>query len=151
MLFIAQRARVSPEVIIDMRLRNMTWMNIMLHYRLSPEILYIPVKKVHGPPYGKAYGYYKNKPRKEWKRIVLDDEDIINLVNLRFISTHHKYPPEAIIEMRSKGKEFIEINENIKKEKGSDTDSKRSIEKEMIKEKGKNKDKDKGGKQKGKD
>jgi len=136
-LFMANRARVEPSVIIDFRLRNRGWMDIMLHFGLSPEMLYVPVKRVYGPPFGKAYGYYKNKPRKDWKLIVLDDNDVINLVNLRFVSEHYGYPPERVIEMRAKGKTFIEINKDIEKEKKSKREDIRGDGKE-------NRDKQKG-------
>lgn len=115
--FIAQRAHVAPSVIINMRLSGTPWINIMLHYRLSPEILYVPVKVVHGPPYGKAYGHFKNRPRKEWRKIHLDDSDVINLVNLRFESEHYGVPPERVIEMRSKGRDFVGIHDDIRKER----------------------------------
>ncbi len=134
--FIASRARVEPSVIIDFRLRNRGWMDIMLHFGLSPEILYVPVKRVYGPPFGKAYGYYKNKPKKDWKYIVLDDDDVINLVNLRFVSEHYGYPPEKVIEMRSKGKAFIEINREIERE--------RKVKRENIKERDSYKGKKRG-------
>ncbi|MBI5039070.1 MAG: hypothetical protein HZC13_04835 [Nitrospirae bacterium] len=114
--FIAERAHVAPSVIINMRLSRTTWFNIMLHYRLSPEILYVPVRVVHGPPYGKAYGHFK-KPRREWKKIVLDDDDVVNLVNLRFTSNHYGIPPERVIQMRTEGRNFVTINDEIKKER----------------------------------
>lgn len=142
---IAQRAHVRPATIIDLRLRGKTWMDITLHFGLSPEIFYVPVREVvTGPPYGKAYGYYKKKPRKEWRKIVIDDDDVINLVNLRFISKHYSYEPEKVIKLREGGKNFIVINEEVAKEKKSG--------KEKIKEKGENgKEKHKGnGKGKGK-
>ena len=79
LFFIAGRANVEPGVIADLRLRGMSWIEITLHYGLSPEIFYVPVAvKVKKGPYGRAYGYYEKKPRKEWKSIVLDDDDIIN-------------------------------------------------------------------------
>jgi len=115
--FIARRAHVAPSVIIDMRLSGMTWFNIMVHYRLSPEILYVPVRVVHGPPYGKAYGHFKNRPRKEWKKIVLDDSDIVNLVNLRFETEHYGIPPERVMELRSTGRDFVSIHDDIEKER----------------------------------
>lgn len=119
--YIAKRARVTPETIIDLRLGGMTWIDITFRYGLSPEIFYVPVKEVEvveiGPPYGKAYGYYKNKPKKEWKSIVFTDDDVINLVNLRFISEHYGYPPEAVIKMRSKGKSFVTLNDEVRLEK----------------------------------
>lgn len=117
--FIAQRAQVLPTVIVDLRLAGRSWIDITLHFGLSPEIFYVPVKvKIKDPPYGKAYGYYKNKPRKEWREIRLSDGDIINLVNLKFISEHHKFPPEEVISMRTEGKNFVFINDEIKKRKG---------------------------------
>lgn len=116
-LFISQKARTAPSVIIDLRIRGRSWMDIIIHFGLSPEIFYVPVRAVHGPPYGKAYGYYKNKPKKEWKRIVLDDDDIVNLVNLRFISKHYGYSPDNVIQMREKGKSFIDINHEIREVK----------------------------------
>jgi hypothetical protein len=144
--FIAQRANVRPANIIDLRLRGKTWMDITLHFGLSPEIFYVPVREVvvTGSPYGKAYGHYKKKPRKEWRKIALDDDDVINLVNLRFISKHYSYEPEKVIKLREGGKNFIVINEEVAKEKKG--------RKEKIKEKGENeKGKYKGnGKGKGK-
>jgi hypothetical protein len=73
---------------------------------------------VSGPPYGRAYGYYKNKPKKEWKTIVLSDDDVVNLLNLKFMSEHYDYPPEKIMKMLWEGKEFVSINDEIRKERG---------------------------------
>jgi len=50
--------------------------------------------------------------------VVLNDVEVVNLVNLRFISEYHKIPPERVIEMRGKGEKFIDIHEKIIKEKG---------------------------------
>jgi hypothetical protein len=132
--FIAKMARVKPATIIDLRLGGKTWMNIIVHFGLNPEIFYVPVREgiVIGPPYGKAYGYYKKRPRKEWKTIVLGDNDIINLVNLRFISEYYNYEPEKVIKLREGGKNFIVVNQEVVKEKKAG--------KEKTKEKGKGKE-----------
>lgn len=128
--FISKMARVKPATIIDLRLVGKTWMNIIVHFGLSPEIFYVPMRDgfVIGPPYGKAYGYYKKKPRKQWKTIVLGDDDVINLVNLRFISEYYRYEPERVIRLREGGKNFIVINHEVEKEKKAG--------KEKVKEKG---------------
>lgn len=157
-MFIAQRARVVPAVIIDMRLAGRSWMDISLHFGLGPDIYYVPVTKVYGPPYGNAYGYYKNKPRKEWQSIRLSDADVVNLVNLRFISERYHYSPEEIMRMRSGGKSFVGINDEIrygkhKKEyRDQGNEEFRSWEKPGKKDKGNKKDKggDQPGKGKGK-
>ena len=120
-LFLAARARVAPSVVIDLRLGGRSWMDITLYLKLSPEIYYVPVKgRVQGPPYGKAYGYYKNKSRKEWGKIVLSNPEIINLVNLRFLSEYHGFPPEEVIRRRANGKSFVVIHEEVEKGKAKE-------------------------------
>jgi len=80
--FLAERARVSPSAIVDMRLRGMPWMDISLHFGLGPDIFYFPVKEsvVLSPPYGRAYGHFKKWPRREWRKIRFVDDDIINQI-----------------------------------------------------------------------
>ena len=141
--YIASCARVDPDVIIDLRLRQrMSWLNITFHFGLTPEIYYVPVQRV-GPPYGKAYGHYK-KHEHNYKRVVLADEDVVNLVNLRFISDYHRVAPEIVMDMRSQGGRFVVINEEVRKGKDGNHG--------QEDEKGKDKHKDSGkGKGKGKD
>jgi hypothetical protein len=114
-LFIAHRVGVAPAVIIDLRLGGISWMDIIVRYRLTPEIFYVPVRV--GPPYGKAYGHYMNRPQREWRALVLSDAEVVNLVNLRFISEHYGYPPEEVIKMREGGRGFVSINKDVKAKK----------------------------------
>lgn len=113
-LFISQRARVAPGVIMDLRLSGRSWMDITLHFGLGPDIYYIPVKAVSGPPYGRAYGHYKNRHRKDWHKIRLVDSEVVDLVNLRFMSEHYGHPPEEVMRMRSGGKSFVVINKELR-------------------------------------
>ena len=114
--FVAGRAGVSYSAIIDLRLKGLSWMDITLRLGLGPDIFYVPVKgEVKSPPYGKAYGYYAKKGKKTSS---LGDADVVNLVNLKFLSEHYGVSPEAVIEMRSGGKNFVSINDEIKKKKG---------------------------------
>jgi hypothetical protein len=102
---------------MDLRLSGRSWMDITLHFGLGPDIYYIPVKEVYGPPYGRAYGHYKNKHRKDWRKIRLIDSEVVDLVNLRFMSEHYGRPPEDVMRMRSSGKSFIVINDEFRRGK----------------------------------
>ena len=115
--FLAARAKVAPGVIIDLRLKNKSWMEITRHFGLGADVYYVPVKQVSGPPYGKAYGHFKNKNKKDWGTIRLADADIVNFVNLRFVSEHYGYSPDEVIKMRAGGKTFVNINTELKKNK----------------------------------
>lgn len=115
--FVAKKARVAPAAIIDLRLRGRTWMDIILHFGLSPEIFYVPLNFAKiGPPYGRIHGYYKH-PKSYWRKLRLLDDDVIDLANLRFLHEYYKYPPEEVLKMRVKGKNFVAIHNNIHKEK----------------------------------
>lgn len=126
--FIARRAAVPPSSIIAMRLSGKSWMEITLRFGLDPEIYYVPVgREISGPPYGKAYGHFKHGHKHKnggppWRRgeenegryrASLGDDDIVNFVNLKFMSEHYKLQPEEVIEMRSRGRNFVSINEDI--------------------------------------
>jgi len=67
-----------------------------------------------GPPYGKAYGYYRHyRGQKKWGEVILTDDDIINLVNLKFIAETHRVEPEGVMEMRARGLRFVDIHDTI--------------------------------------
>ena len=114
--FLASRAHVDPQVIIDLRMgHRMSWLDITFHYGLTPEIYYVPVTRV-GPPYGNAYGHYK-KHKKDYKRVVLVDDDVVNLVNLRFMSEYHGIPAEAVMDRRGRGERFVVMNDEFREER----------------------------------
>ncbi|MBD3217513.1 MAG: hypothetical protein GF310_04495 [candidate division Zixibacteria bacterium] len=115
--FLARKVDVSPEVVLKMRLLGKSWWHITTHFGLNAGIYYVPVKGNPLPPYGKAYGHYKNKKKSQWGKIVLSDVDIINFVNLRFISEHWGYEPEEVIKMRARGGNFVSINARVKHKK----------------------------------
>jgi len=117
--YLASLAAVAPSIVADeYRRPGITLNDLTRIFGLNPEIYHYPVKtRVDGPPYGKAYGYYRNKPKKEWKNIRLSNTDIINLVNLRFISESRGVDPEDIIKRRAGGKSFLLIDDDIGKGK----------------------------------
>jgi hypothetical protein len=112
-LFIAHHASVPWGRVVDMRLRGDSWWNISVRLGLGPEVYYVPVAVTPGPPYGRALGHYKKKKRTEWRTIVLTDADIVNLVELRFLSEHYRTPPERIIELRGHHHDFVAIHAEL--------------------------------------
>jgi hypothetical protein len=112
--FVAQRARVAPATIVDLRLRGLSWWDISIRYGIGPEVYYVPVTVAPGPPYGKAWGHYK-KPKKHWNTIVLTDDDVVNLVNVRFLSDYYHLPPDRVIEVRGGERNIVAVNHEVSK------------------------------------
>jgi hypothetical protein len=88
--FVAQRAGVNPTVVVDLRRRGVSWADIALHFHFGPDIYYFR----DGPPYGKAYGYWKNHPPR--------DAEVIDAVNIHFLSEYHHVTPELVRTERSR-------------------------------------------------
>ncbi len=111
--FLAARAHVSPQAVIDLRVGKRSWFEVALHFGLSPEIFFVPVSLERiGPPYGNAYGYYRKHGRAgNWRQLSLNDREVMDLVNLRFLSEYHHVSPDVIIGWRGQGRSFVSIHE----------------------------------------
>lgn len=105
--FIAQRAAVSPEAVVLLRSRGWSWMQIALHFRLNPRIFYTPGTYA-GTPYENGYNSFQGHGK-----IRLSDGDIVNFVNLKFMSEHYGRDPHEIAQMRAQGKNFRDINDGF--------------------------------------
>jgi hypothetical protein len=113
--YLSQRAGVTVQAVIDLRKAGRSYAEITDLFQLSPAIFYVPIKTDPGPPFGQAYGHFKKHPKSEWKKIQLADDDIINLVNLRFISNQCKVSPEDVINLRTTSKTYVQVlDETVK-------------------------------------
>ncbi len=111
--FLAAQAAIQPDDVADLRLLKKSWMELTTHFGLTAEIFYVPVTSDPSPPFAKPYALYKAQPRTLWKRITLEDPDILNLVNLRFVSSYFKVPPEDVIRLRAQNKSYVTIVKEI--------------------------------------
>jgi len=107
---IAGKAKVAPEAVVELRLGGESWMDICLHYGLSPAIFHVEVEKPYGPPYGNAFGHFKNHPRAEWATLRLPDTDIVLLANVHFLSAFHGFPADRVMELRIQHGDFLKAN-----------------------------------------
>jgi hypothetical protein len=114
-LFLAQRARVPPATIVNLRLGGKPWRDIAVQYGVGPEAFYVPVEVVPGGPYGKAWGHYKKKDRRQWRTVVLDDDDIVTLVNVKFLADYHHTTPDRIIGLRPSHANFVAVYDDVGK------------------------------------
>jgi hypothetical protein len=111
--FIARRAHIRPETVVDLRLKGQSWMDITLHYGLSPEIFYVAYDGDPGPIYSRPYGFYRGHPRAEWRKIRLSDDDVCNMVNLRFVSNYYKVRPYEVVRIRGEQGNFVKVTRYV--------------------------------------
>ncbi len=103
-LFLAEQSRRSPRAIIDLRLGGRGWVDVFVSLGLPYSILFADLPPDPGPPYGKAWGYWKKHRGNPKARIVLTDAEFADLVHLRVTSRALGMAPREVIRLRAQGK-----------------------------------------------
>lgn len=109
-LFVARRAGVSPEALVALRSSGQSWSALVERYRVTPSALHVPIRD--DAPAGRldaVYDEFRNTPVSEWRGILLEDDDIISLVNVRIISQALAVPPEAVVVRTDSVSSFVQL------------------------------------------
>jgi len=108
--FLARQSHRNPQYITDLRLRGISWWDISLRLGLNPRTLYVVNSSRYSqPPYGNAYGYHNGKRNHK-----LRDSDIVELVNVRFLSKYHGISPDEVIDRRHRGEHYRNIDDDYR-------------------------------------
>ena len=94
-LFIAERAGVSPDVVISQRRRGESWMAISAEYSVHAGDFHVRIDG-HAGILADAYERFNARAASEWSEIALSDDEVVGLVNVRFLSRHLRVPPERV-------------------------------------------------------
>jgi hypothetical protein len=87
----------------------------MVHYGVKPTAhCFLPVPQNYhvGPPYGKAYGYWKKHKHNPKYEVRLSNEEIANLVYLNVLHNHFGTPVVDLMKHRQGGQSFTVIVNN---------------------------------------
>lgn len=111
---IVKEARVNPDIVISLRKEGLSWHDIMVRFGIRPERVFERYIIVGGPPYGRAWGYYKNHPGRV---IVFHDRDIVELSNIKFLSEYYYKKPEIVVDYKRKYPKYIDVHHVFYREK----------------------------------
>jgi len=106
--FIARQAHVAPEDVVALRSRHMPWRDVARHYGIGADAFYVETTRADGP-----YGRFRRYRRDQWRRVRLEDADIVNFVNLRFLSEHYHCTPDQIVQWRAGGRRFSDMDRDL--------------------------------------
>lgn len=99
-LLLARASHRPPAQILDMRLGGMDWADIMFGLHVAPSVLFAGMDHDPGPPYGKAWGYWKKNPR---GRLEIRDRHFVELAKLRVTTGAYGLSPYAVVTERRNG------------------------------------------------
>ncbi len=80
-----------------------------MQYGIPVDAYFVTVKRDPGPPYGKAYGYWKKHKHDRGTKMVLADVDVRNLVAVRMAHEYYGVPVEVAMEWRSGGRNLADV------------------------------------------
>jgi hypothetical protein len=114
-VFIAQRAQTPAIKIAKLRARGDSWMGILKSRALTPDIFYFMLSgDINSKTFAPIFDKFNSIPPKKWGVLDFTDEEIQNLVNLKFIFSHHDYSVFEVMTMRDFGKDYPKINNQVR-------------------------------------
>jgi hypothetical protein len=116
--WIARETGASLDRVAELRMSGMPLLDVALRLGGTPAIFYVPFERDPGPPYGRAWGYYKKTPRDRWGSIRLADAEVIQLSHLKLVTRHYHVSPAHVLELERKGKGYASIHQELAVEQG---------------------------------
>lgn len=107
-LFLADRAGVSPDALAGLRRGGGSWWDVARRFELSPQTFHIPLPT--GETLGileRAYREFRDRPPAAWGGIELTDEEVVALVNLRVLSKQVGVPALRVLRSRETAGSFM--------------------------------------------
>jgi hypothetical protein len=99
-LFLAHESGRSPRFIVDLRSRGLSWIEISHRVGFPVGVLFAGFESDPGPPYGKAWGYWK----KQGRALHLGDRDFTNLVQIQLGSHWAGVGPNVLVRAQRQGR-----------------------------------------------
>lgn len=107
-LFIAGRAGVSPEVVLSLRRGRNSWGDVASRYGVGGGTFHVPLgSDSPGDRLARAYGEFGTRSPREWDAVQLTDAEIVDLVNLRFLTEALGIPATRALQARSSGGSWV--------------------------------------------
>ena len=107
-LRLADRAGVSPDVVVAQRRRGGSWMEIARGYSVHAGDFHVPFE---GPPgfLAAAYERFGARAASQWRDVSLSDEEIVGLVNVRFLSRSLGVRPARVVQELSGSDDVVAV------------------------------------------
>lgn len=104
-LFLARKSGSSVAFVAGLRADGFGWSVVFGKVGVSVGVLLGGFERDPGPPYGKAWGHWKNKRN----AVILSDAEIVDLVHIHVGSRLAGVPAHEMVHARANGKTIVTI------------------------------------------
>lgn len=105
MLFVARESGRPLEAIVNQRALGLSWSSIFKRHNVPTDVLFAGIDRDPGPPYGRAWGYWKKHP----STTALSDSDVRGLVQVRLGSRWARLSPYQMARGQGRGESVISV------------------------------------------
>ena len=98
-MFLAHETDRPLNFIVDLRSKGLSWSVVMTRLSVSPAVLFVGIDRDPGPPYGHAWGYWRQHP----KGYAYSDEDVAGLVKVQVGARYARMSTYEMAQARGKG------------------------------------------------
>lgn len=106
MLFLAHRSGRPPAQLMAWRHDGLTWWQIGLRLNVPVDSWFVDVSRDPGPPYGRAYGYWRRYHRDHRRTFVLTDREARDLVAVRMLHEYYRVDVPTAMKWRASGRDL---------------------------------------------
>ncbi len=146
LLFLAAESGRSSRYILDLRLGGLSWWEVRARLGVAPDRIVVALPQDPGPPYGKAWGHYKNKGSKAPRQVVLSDTEFSDWIGARVVSRTYDVEMAVVLQSRASGQSLGDVVVRQEKNKAAGKGTGRSAPPAGAPSKGKNRGGGKGAK-----
>lgn len=105
LLFLAAESGRSSRYILDLRVSGLSWWEIRGRLGVAPERIVVALPRDPGPPYGKAWGHYRNHKKGAGapRQMVLSDTEFSDWIGARVVSRAFDVEIAVVLRARAGG------------------------------------------------
>jgi hypothetical protein len=97
-LFLAEEGGVSSDALIALHRAGRSWTQLAERYGMHAGTFHVPLaESASAGPLSAAYERFRGTPRAQWSSIDLDEDELVQLVNLKVLSDYLNVPPGRVV------------------------------------------------------
>jgi hypothetical protein len=108
---VVREAEMKDVTVLTMHQNGLTWASLLKQAKVSPAAFYVKWdSKKESSVFAPILAKFDSLAEGEWSTVVLADDEVHNLANLKFLSEHFKKSPSEIAKKRDVGATYESIN-----------------------------------------
>lgn len=115
--FLSSRGGLSIEAVWRYRTGGASWFDVAGRIGVPMDTVICQTGRDYGPPYGKAWGYWKKHPKAGDRTFFLDDNEFIRLVEVQTLCKATGKGPDDIIKSLQGGESYTKWAGKVGREK----------------------------------